>query len=139
MNRDRMRVHMEATFNRTLESIFVHSSIFHQFSNNEYRPFLLNVWEDFCGYMRGDKRNMYLNLLAPLFMKNINFNHTCPYHPGMYLVKFDNVSVSDLDTIKIIPAGRYRLELSYHIGFKGPFLLTHKIYYSVSDHRIELF
>lgn len=130
---------MEATFNRTIKSFFIHANLFYQFSSNEYRPLLFNLWEDFCGYMNGDELNRFLSIFLPRYMKNTNFNHTCPYKPGVYQIKFDNISFNALDFIKMIPAGRYRFELSYHVGFNGPSFGKHKIFYSVSDHRVERF
>lgn len=139
IGRDRVRIHVEHLFNRTIETIFMHTSVFYQFSTNEYRPFLYNVWEDFCGYMKGYKTNIFLNMFYPIFRQNTNFNQTCPYKPGVYTVKFDNVSVNAFDFVDIVPAGRYRLQMSYHDSFKGPTLGIHKISFSVSDHRVQKF
>lgn len=130
---------ISGTFNRTIKTVFIHYDVFYQFSTNEWRRFLLEVWEDFCAYMAGDKRNILLGTIHPLYAKHTNVNHTCPYYPGTYFVKINNVSVNAFAPLQFVPAGRYRVVLNMHEGYKGRLLGISTIYGSVSDHRIERF
>lgn len=89
--------------------------------------------------MAGDKKNIVINFLYERIGPHTNANHTCPYNAGVYYVKFFNESVNMLSSPQLMPAGRYRLDLSVYEGFKGAPLGRIKVFGSISDHRIEVF
>lgn len=97
------------------------------------------MWEDFCGFMSGEKKNLVLALAYPLFIKYTNVNHTCPYLPGSYFFKIDDFYVNTAAPLFLVPAGRYRLEININEGFEGPLVAKSKIIGSVSDRRVDFF
>lgn len=50
--------------------------------NNEWKPFLINVHEDFCSFMNGTTKAPVLSLLLPLLFKYSNLNQKCPITVG---------------------------------------------------------
>lgn len=139
VSRDRIRVDFEATLHRTIKTAFIHYTVFYKFSTNEYRQFAIDGWEDYCGYMDGDKKNLLIGRIYPDFIEYTNVNHTCPYRPGFYFIKIHNLSINSIAPLMLVPSGRYRLDISAHEGFKGPILGKVKLFGSVSDHRVEVF
>lgn len=139
MSRDRIRVDVELTLHRRITSAFVHYTLYKQYSTNEYRKYLIDGWEDYCGYMNGDKKNLVLSRVYPVFGKYTNINHTCPYEPGFYFGKVYNLSVNSVAPIMLVPSGRYRLEITAHEVFKGPMMAKVKLFGSISEHRVEVF
>ncbi|XP_055837785.1 uncharacterized protein LOC129906154 [Episyrphus balteatus] len=55
--------------------------------NVVYRPYLVNVTEDFC--LRFEKKTSapYLNILHSIGEKYTNLNHTCPYEVSISIRK----------------------------------------------------
>lgn len=139
MRHNRYHVDFQVTLNHTIKSFFIHYAMYYKFSNNEYRPFMINVWEDFCGYMNGDKKNLVIGIIYPNIREYTNMNHTCPYKPGLNFVTMYNLSIHDFVLDFIIPSGRYYLEINGHSGFEGPMIGQIKVYGSVSDHRVDKF
>ncbi len=138
ISRNNIRADLQVNFNHTIESMFLQYVLYYQWSNNEFKQFI-NVFEDFCGYMKGNKGNILISRIYPKIRQFTNLNHTCPYTSGIYFFTFSNVSTNSLAPNLLSPAGRYRLELTGTDGFKGPILLRCIIYASISDRRIEVF
>lgn len=46
--------------------------------NKEWKPFLINVHEDFCGYMDGTKKPPVIGMMLPTMFKYSNLNQKCP-------------------------------------------------------------
>uniref|UniRef100_A0A1I8P6G0 Uncharacterized protein n=1 Tax=Stomoxys calcitrans TaxID=35570 RepID=A0A1I8P6G0_STOCA len=45
-----------------------------------YRPFLYNVTEDFCKFLRNRKKIPFLKIVSDILLKDSNINHTCPFN-----------------------------------------------------------
>lgn len=133
LRHDRLFVDVEGSIHHTITSAFVHFRVFYKFSSNEYRPLLFDVWEDFCAYMNGAKNNIIFNRWYPKFRQYISFNHSCPYHPGMLLVKMSNVSLDIFTPIQFVPSGRYRIDVSVHDSYKGTCVFMLKVYAGISS------
>ena len=67
-----------------------------------------------------------------------NFNHPCPYEGNVFL-KVNNVSVDRFPLEQFIPSGRYRADLNVTEENKENVIFMAKLYWAVSDHRIEQF
>lgn len=139
ISRTRVRGDVLLTLNRTIYSVFAHFVAYYQFSSNEYRPYLFNLWEDVCATLGGDNGNIISNILFEKARNYTNFNHPCPYMPGQYFAKVDNISVNILNFGQLLPAGRYRVELNVTEGYKGLLLGMSKLYFSISDRRVTQF
>lgn len=139
ISRDRISADGQGTLNRTMTSLFLHFEVFYKFSNNEYRRFMFDLWQDICAFFGGSKGNPLLERNLPKFLPFTNVNHSCPYQPGLYFIKFSNISANAFAPMQFLPSGRYRLHLSVYDSFKGTRMGTLKVYASISDHRIEQF
>lgn len=139
LSRDRIHVDGLGVVSRTINTTFIHVSVYYQFSNNEYRPFLINKWEDLCGYFRGEMGNFLIAFIYPVIRDYTNIGHTCPIKADSYYFKIKNESINMFNYDQLVPAGRYRIDIDAHEGFEGKQFLKIKIYGSVSDHRIERF
>ncbi|KAG4068184.1 hypothetical protein HA402_008825 [Bradysia odoriphaga] len=108
--------------------------------NNEFKQFI-DVVEDYCGYMKGSVGNFVLGRLIPLILNltSTNINHPCPWPAGKYYIKNSNLSAHWLAPQQFVPSGRYRLEMTWHEGFKGVVLAKAVGFGTVSDHRLERF
>lgn len=136
INEQEIRVDLEATSNRTINSVFVQYSLYSRYSTNGYRQLIADRVEDFCGYMKGDNGNIALSHIFPDYVQFTNVNHTCPYVPGYYFFKISNFTMNDYSHIIFAPSGKYRLEISAHDGYKGPMYGKVHLYLSVSDQRV---
>lgn len=139
LSRDCIRINVEVTSNRTLKAAFIHYMVYYKYSNNEYRLLGINRWEDFCGFMNGDKKNIALSRIYPNFQSYTNLNHTCPYKPGFYFLHVSNLTYNSITPAFLVPAGRYRIDAKLHEGFEGELLAEGSIFGSVSDRRIDVF
>lgn len=124
---------------KTLTEVFLNYAVLLQSSSNVYRPFIPKRYEDFCGYMRKDKTNIFLTLFYPLLLPYTNINHTCPYEPGVYDVNIPDMPTNAFDLIDLLPSGRDRIDLSYHSSYDGPAYIQINTYLSISDHRVQKF
>lgn len=134
-----MTLDWELSLNRTYESLFVHIVAYRQFSNNEYRKFLVDVWEDICKAVKGGTGNLLTRIVMEKTRDYTNVVRPCPYTPGIYYTKMKNMQMDTMNFGQILPSGRYRVEGNLTSGFKGTVLLTAKAYYAVSDRRVEQF
>lgn len=52
--------------------------------NNEWKPFLINAHEDFCGLMNGTAKAPILSLILPQLFEYSNLNQKCPISVSFY-------------------------------------------------------
>ncbi|XP_055837807.1 uncharacterized protein LOC129906168 [Episyrphus balteatus] len=76
--------------------------------NVVYRPFLMNVTEDFCQRFEKKVNAPYLNILLNIGGRYSNLNHTCPYE-GWLMFKDLELDLSSLKLL--LPDGEYRLDI----------------------------
>ncbi len=132
ISRERAEYNAAAKLHKTLNYIGYHAQTFYKGSNNEYRPMLLDVRDDYCeSYVKHSKM---LDFLLGLFEeKNFNFNKPCPWYPGDYYIKDFNFNIVHWPSI--IPEGRYILNFTF---YRGPnlFLGYYQIYFAVTNHGL---
>ncbi|KAG4065871.1 hypothetical protein HA402_012549 [Bradysia odoriphaga] len=138
ISRENLRADIIFEIKRKFTTMFWHYVVYYQFSSNEYRPFLINVWDDFCSFMEG-RNNIIIGKLIDVFREFTNLNHTCPYEKGSYFIRFNNFSVSTFNPNQFVPAGKYRLDVVVHEIFEGPPMVKLRLFGSISDHRTEIF
>lgn len=130
---------LELLLNRTYPSIFVHSVTYRQFSSNEYRKFLLDVWEDMCEVSEKAVGNVFLKVIERILSGNTNMFRKCPFVPGKYFIRMRRMPMDKLNFGQILPSGRYRCDLTLADGYQGNSLIMFKVYLSISDRRTEQF
>lgn len=100
---------------------------------------MLDVWEDVCGVLRRDEGNIISNLIYERLRNYTNVNHPCPYTPGLYYAKADNIPLDLGNFGQLFPAGRYRFEVNVTEGYKGQLLGSGYSIGSISDRRVTKF
>ena len=64
---------------------------FYKFSNNEYRPMLVNTNYDQCAIQNGNGSSPFYTLLLKILVNTTNFYQKCPFLPGEYYIKDFNL------------------------------------------------
>lgn len=123
-----------ATINRNLTYLNYNVKMYYQFSNNEYRPILMDVTVDHCGDEPGSASSTFLKLLKTMWLNksNIWFDQ-CPIPLGEYYIRDWNFSAADLPSV--IPAGRYLVKGIFRAQF-DEVLGSTSLYFNVDNHGI---
>lgn len=106
---------------------------FYKFSNNEYRPMLFKVKDDYCSARPGLASLKLVNVLTKMWGNRTNMFQQCPYLPGEYYVKDFNFDASHLPSV--IPAGRYLITSFVRTAFSEWFFNA-SVYFYVANHGI---
>lgn len=139
MNHTVIDLEIDVTVNGTYRSPFLHFLAYRQFSSNEYRKFLFDMWEDFRKVAGGGDGNVMLKIIKRMVEGNNNVFRECPYTPGNYFIRLKRWPIDTLNFGQLLPSGRYRFELLVANRFKGDILIIYKLYVNISDQRIEQF
>lgn len=104
---------------------------FYKHSNNEYRPMLVDLRDEFCeSYV---KRSIILNVMLKTIGDNINFNKSCPWSPGDYYVKDFNFAIEHMPSL--VPEGRYLLNIT--VNDKSNIIIAYwEVYFRVTNYGI---
>lgn len=60
-----------------LNNMYTHIEVFYKY--NTFKPFLVNVTDDFCGLLSGRSQPKVLSMVYTMLKKHSNVNHPCPY------------------------------------------------------------
>lgn len=138
INQSDVNVDLVMSLNRTYETIFLHLVTYVQSSSNAYRKGL-EFWEDVCKISGGDNINVLIRVITGTLLPYTNFIRRCPYPPGLYHYKLKSLRSDMFNFGQLLPAGRFRLEINFTDRYDGKVIGTNKLYFSISDHRIEQF
>lgn len=97
-----------ATLHRTIPALSFNMKGYYKFSNNEYRPILMDTTVDYCAEQPGTASAALKNFLKSIWRNSSNFFDKAPLCPmlrGEFYIKDWNFSASDLPSI--MPSGRY--------------------------------
>lgn len=75
ISRTNIRADIEVKLNRSISLLFIHFTSYYQFSNNEYRNFFLDVWEDVCATLEGINGNILYNRIYSKLRDYTKLNH----------------------------------------------------------------
>lgn len=106
---------------------------YYQFSNNEYRPILLDVTDEYCSSLSGSSGSIFMSAVNRAWGNKSNIFQPCPYLPGEYFVKDWNLDASHLPSI--IPAGRYLIKVIFRTEFHD-LLYNMSVYFNVANHGV---
>lgn len=142
-----LNVDISLHLNEMVKEIQMHVETFYRFNGIEYKKFPIHVWEDVCAWFSNRNKTGWLNERKYFFLELVfgkifdytNFNHPCPYDGDIY-ISARNLSFDRIFGIEqFLPAGRYRINFSATGTDRNDVKLSGKIYFAVSDHRIERF
>lgn len=135
-----MNIHWNLT--SPVKEAWVHNVFYYQFNGRVYNKYPIDVWENICDFLNGKREKTYgLNWMLgrSKMLQYTNFNHPCPFNTGLMYAKVDNISMDNFNTmIALIPSGRYRIDFTFTEADRVP-MATAQIFFSVSDHRIEVY
>lgn len=94
--------------------------------------------EDWCGWMNGTARSFVMEWTFSKLLEYSNINHMCPY-VGPVSIKVDSIS-EDTFTFEqsLMPSGKYRVDNDFMESPAGTPFMRASLYFSISDHRIEI-
>lgn len=124
---------VNVTLIRKLTAMTYHCTGYYQFSNNEYRPMILNVKTDFCAAQSGLLDSLYQNVFTHIWRNKTNIFQNCPIPPGYYYLKDWNFVAADLPNI--IPAGRYLVVTDFFAN-SDELAASTSTYFRVENHGI---
>lgn len=124
-------MNLNFTVLRTLKSITYNVKTYYQFSNNEYRPTLVDITTDY-----GDN-TVYLKPGIHRIIENMMRNYSniftkCPFQPGEYYLKDWNFAAQHLPSV--VPAGRYLANITLWVD--SNFAYHTATYFYVANHGI---
>ncbi|XP_055921164.1 uncharacterized protein LOC129952556 isoform X1 [Eupeodes corollae] len=130
VNRTTTFIHVAGNFTKEVKTLLVHSQLFKK-SEIKYRPFLVNVTDNFCDFFSKKVGGAYLRIVWPLIMPFTNINHQCPYY-GYHFIK--NLPIDDDKLPEVWPVGIYLLKITFLDGPNNK-LLTADVYFEVKEQR----
>lgn len=146
INRRELTLDVSLMLKKRLDAAFLHAVVYYRYNGIEYKKFPIDIWEDMCGWFkfRYDTRSMkkmesfFAEWILKKFSNYTNLNHTCPYE-GEIATKVARFPIGSIEIPQLLPAGRYRLDIIVLEGDRKSIVFATKIFYSISDHRIERF
>ncbi|XP_055915763.1 uncharacterized protein LOC129948775 [Eupeodes corollae] len=130
LNRTTTAVNISGYIIRNVSNLLINAQLFKK-SEINYRPFLVNVTENYCDYFSKNKGGAYMRLVAPIYMPYTNMNHTCPFYGYGFL---KDLPISRDKLPKFWPPGSYRLDLLAYEKNYGK-LLTIQLYFDIKEIR----
>lgn len=106
--------------------------MYYKFSNNEYRPILMDFSGNVCVKTTASA-GIFWNTLKNVLGNNTNILQACPYLPGVYFIKDFNFNASHLPSI--LPAGRYLIKIDVSTEFSNA-LHSESVYFYVANYGI---
>lgn len=126
-------MNMIATVKQNLTNVQYTMKTFYQFSNNEYRPMLIDNTFNYCDDGKGVVSSSLLKYLQTVWGNSTNIFKPCPISPGEYYVKDWSFAASDLPS-GVIPGGRYLVKTLLHTDDGKVSFLNTSLYFYVSNY-----
>ena len=118
---------------RNLTAITYRMRSFYKFSNNEYRPMLIDVTVNYCEAEQGIFTSPLHKYLKTVWINYSNMFQTCPIPPGEYYIKNFNFRSHHLPSIA--PAGRYLMNTTIRVQNNDIFINT-SVYFYIANHGV---
>lgn len=113
---------------------WLHAVVYYKYTT--YRKYPIDLWENVCDWMSGKSKAYILDWTIGRVRQYTNLNQSCPLEGAIYL-KLNNISIEHFVIEPLMPSGRYRADLNITGPNRRNVLLLSKIFFSISDHRIE--
>lgn len=136
ISRRRLRIHFDANLTRPLRGAHIHTIAYYKY--NTYQKWAIDIWEDLCGWLSGTKRSYIMDWSVKKVLNYSNFDRPCPLEGNLFL-KLNNISMDKFPLEPLLPSGRYRFDVNLTDANKIDVVVMGKLFFTVSDHRIEQF
>lgn len=132
ISRERADYNMLMKLLKPLQHIEYHMDTYYKHSNNEYRPMLIVLRDDYCKSYPSRSSLNALGLLLIAYGNHTNINKPCPWNPGDYYVKDFNLSIKHWPIF--VPEGRHKL--NFTVYSQAVFVVYFEVYFEVKNHGI---
>ncbi len=130
ISRERAEYNTMVKLHKPLNYFGYRIQTFHKASNNEYRPMLLDVSDDYCESYVKHKHSTILAFSMKMLGNHTNIFKPCPWYPGEYYIQNFNFSIGHWPSF--IPEGRYIL--NFTINKQANILGYWQTYFNVVNH-----
>lgn len=132
---------------KPIDGIQIHGIVYYRYNGIEYKKFPIDIWEDVCEWLemrngngRMKKKNFFLlEWTIGKILNQSNLNHLCPYENEVFIRIPRIASNSILVVPQLLPAGKFRIDFSVTQRDRRRIILSGKIFFGISDHRVEIF
>ncbi|XP_055301633.1 uncharacterized protein LOC129568098 [Sitodiplosis mosellana] len=132
-----MKIYIRFNFTEPMNTIWIHGIFYYKYIS--YQKFPIDLWEDYCAWVRGEKPTYFLKWTAENVRNYSNMNHPCPYS-GTAWIDVKRMPLNRLIVLdQLMPSGRYRVDLNLTRGYKDQALIMTRFYFGISDTRVEQF
>ncbi len=137
VSRYHLKFNAHWNFTRPTDHAWLHGVFNYKFNGLVYQKFPIDLWEDACAWLSGEKPAY---ILQWTFGRVLNYTNigTCPFF-GYYYLHTKNISMDHFVVEPLLPSGRYRLDIEFMHRMLDPVpMMRFQIYFSVSDYRLEI-
>lgn len=147
MNRSNLTINLSLTLSEPVQTMFIHVMFYYRYNGIEYKRFPIDIWENICEWRNNYQKQMnliertkhyFLEWTLQKVMEYTNLDQPCPYIGEIY-VKAVNISIERFVIPQFVPSGRYRVDSWLTDGGRKHIFISGKLYFAISDHRIEQF
>ncbi|KAG4067636.1 hypothetical protein HA402_005408 [Bradysia odoriphaga] len=117
----------------TIKILNYRSKMFYQYSNNEFRPFLIDMRVEMCSVNNRTSKSLLQSVFAGIVKNHTNMDAHCPLPPAEYY--FKNVSVGAANLPSLLPEGRYKLRLT-NMGEMDEILSSFYFFFQIKNYGI---
>lgn len=120
-----------------MNDVWFHSIFYYKFNGITFQKFPIDLWESMCDWMNGTGHSYVLDWSFGKILNYSNLNHSCPVNS--IIIKVANTSM-DTFTFEqsFLPSGDYRVDNYLSTTNGGGSFVKGSLYFSVSDHRLEI-
>lgn len=133
--RNVVKVNLTMVLKKELKNnVWLRTTVYYRFST--YTK-IFDITENVCGYLNGTSSAPVVKKLVENIVHlelQLNFKLQCPL-TGTLMGTHAGINASHF-SLPMVPAGRYRFELSFTRGKNGPSIVSGQVYVSVSDYRV---
>lgn len=129
------RINLSFNLRQALKNIQVHFDT--QFRYATFQKFPINRWENLCDYLKGKRSEVLLAVVFSNLQNYTNVNHPCPYTTNETIfLKADRYEFDAFTFKYFLPAGDFRLNITYAEGAERNMVCRLQIHFTISDHRV---
>lgn len=133
--RDVYKVNVSVFVQKQLNNIQVHVETFYRYATFQKYP--IERWESLCDFLSGRGNPILLKIMFANVGKYIQVKHPCPYKLNETIsILIERYDIRSFRFEPLLPAGDYRLNVTFAEGKERHTIFVIEASGSVSDHRI---
>lgn len=130
-----LKINVTAILNQTVNEMWGHAVLYKKYLI--YQKYLVDVREDVCEFFELDNGSPVAKVMVNNILRILptKISLRCPFHPGTMAVCNDRFNFSEM-FFPLMPAGRYRLEITMTKKNPAHKYVIVKLYFAISDFRV---